>query len=617
MQADVVGYSRLMESNELLTLERFKTHQQDFIKPTIHAYKGHIVKLMGDGILVEFSSVVDATSCAIAIQGGMADRNRDIPESEQILLRIGINLGDIIVEDDDIFGEGVNIAARLEGLATPGCICISGAVHDAIGNKLPLEYDFLGEQAVKNIEQPVRTYSARLADGAKLEAPRPITPQPGGSRSRTVLVVALVAAILAGLLLWLQPWQRDKLPPPADAVSKEPVLQPSIAVLPFKNMSGDVEQDYFSDGITEDIITDLSRLQGLAVIARNSSFIYKDTTAQIQEIGKDLGVAYILEGSIRKSGDRLRITAQLIDTGSSHQVWAERFDRELTDVFAMQDEITRQIVSALSIQLTGDEQQRLDHSAARNFTAYDLFLQGQRAAAEMSEEGMETAVNLYKKAISHDPELARAYGALAVTMTRQAYFGHSSSPVETSDRALELARKAVSIDPDSPQVLWALGYVYMIRKQFDEAITALERAIAIAPNYADGYGLLALINNNLGNATEAINLIEKGMQLNPHYTYDYPYNLGRAYYAIGNYEKAVQNLEKAVERNAAVYTPRLYLAASYVQLGRQDDAEWQVTELETLMPSSTISHWKKTISLADEEIRTRLFNDLSTAGMQE
>lgn len=619
MQADVVGYSRLMGENEALTLARMKTRHKEVIEPTITAYHGHIVKLMGDGVLAEFPSVVDAASCAVTIQQQAAQRNEDIPDAEKIVYRIGINLGDIIADGDDIFGDGVNVAARLEGLANPGCICISGAAHDAIGNKLPLDYEYLGEQTVKNIADPVRAYMVQLTPGAELEAPEPEDSAAGKSGHWLLVAVAALVLAAAGVLLWLQPWQPLEKPDTATEANVPVTLldRPSIAVLPFDNMSGDPEQEYFSDGISEDIITELSRLKNLAVIARNSSFTYKGTAVKAEDIGKDLNVGYVLEGSVRKAGDRVRITAQLVDTSNGHHLWAQRFDRELTDVFAVQDEITSRIVSALSIQLSGDEQQQMAHNATSNFEAYDLLLQGRRASSQRTEEDMKNAITLFQEAIRLDPGMARAYGSLAISLTRRAFLGYSASPVEDEERALELAKKAVSIDPTSPQALWALGYVYMWVKQFDKAIELLEKAIAIAPNYADGYGLLALINNNLGRAEAAIPLIKKGMELNPHYTFDYPYNLGRAYYALGDYQKAVENLEAALSRNEAHVQTRLYLIASYVRTGRLEDAEWLVTELEVQHPDMTLSHWEDMSPLVDKEIRERLSDDLRTAGMPE
>jgi TolB-like protein/class 3 adenylate cyclase/cytochrome c-type biogenesis protein CcmH/NrfG len=635
--ADVVGYSRLMGEDEAGTLARLKTHQQEFIDPTISMFHGRIVKLMGDGVLVEFPSVVEAVSCAVAIQKGMAERNEGADGSKLIQFRIGVNLCDVIIDGDDIFGDGVNITARLEGLATPGCICISGAVYDALGNKLPLEYESLGEKKVKNIAHPVRAYSVQLAPGAELPLPgselkklESELPSSSSELPMSTLVVKKerswkwlpvvvlgVAAIVAATLFWLQLWQQDEEARPVEHITTTLPDKPSIAVLPFDNMSNDPKQEYFSDGISEDIITNLSRVKNLAVIARNSSFTYKGTGTKVQDIGKDLAVKYVLEGSVRKSTDRVRITAQLIDADTGHHLWAERFDRELTDVFAVQDEITDLIVSALSIQLSGDEQKNLAHSETNNFEAYDLFLQGQREFFQASETSQERAAELYRQAINLDPGFARPYGALAVTLTRQSFLGYSDTPVESKVRALELARKAVSIDPTSPHALWALGYVYMHTKRFDEAIETLQRAVTIAPNYADGYGLLALINNNIGQSEEAIQLLKKGMKLNPYYTWDYLYNLGRAYHALGDYEKAAQYLEKGIERNEAVPHMRLYLVSCYVQLSRMDDAEWQVTELGMQFSDASLSHWRKALSIVDEAVRSRLFYDLRTAGMAE
>lgn len=629
LQVDVAGYSRLMGDNEAGTHARLKDLQQDLLYPTIHAFHGRIVKLMGDGVLVEYPSVVEAVACAVTIQQRMAEHNRDVADSEQIQFRMGINLSDVIIDGDDIYGDGVNICARLEGLAPTGGICISGTVYDALGNKLPLDFKSLGAQKVKNIAQPVRVYSVQLAAGAEMPKPGEQT-QSGESLTNgpkklnfqkwLLAVFLLVFVAVLAMLLSLQPWQQKESSTDSESIMATSAEKPSIAVLPFDNMSGDSEQEYFSDGISEDIITKISQLKNLAVIARNSSFTYKGTNTKIQDIGKGLGVRYVLEGSVRKVDDRVRITAQLIDSNSGHHLWAEKFDRKLTDVFAVQDEITDRITTALSVKLSVDEQTQVAKNSTNNFEAYDLFLKGQRESATMVKEGLDNAIGLYREAIRLDPGFARAYGSLAVTMERQTYLGYTDSPVEASLRALELAQKAVSIDPSSPQVQWALAYIYMRKKQFNVAIAALEKAIEIAPNYADGYGLLALIYNNQGRAEEAeeaIRLIKKGMEFNPYYTYDYPYNLGRAYYTLKDYAKAAQQLENAVERNEAIFLPRLYLAASYVQLGRQDEAEWQITELEVLIPSSTISHWQKIVVIVDEDLRKRLFDDLRAAGMAE
>jgi len=430
------------------------------------------------------------------------------------------------------------------------------------------------------------------------------------NRKITIISATISLAILVSLFFWFQRPELDGQP-----ISPLP-NKPSIAVLPFINLSGDSEQEYFSEGISEDIITDLSKLKSITVIARNSSFSYKGTSTKVQDIGINLGVKYLVEGSVRKAGNQIRITVQLVDTSNGHHLWAERFDRELTNIFTMQDEITGKIVSALSIQLTGDEQQQLAHSATSSFEAYDLFLQGQRFRT-LSEEDLAQAAEIYRKVISLDPDFARAYGALSVVLNRQVTIGVSEAPAEMKERALDLARKAVSINPNSPQVLWALGYIYMYRGQFEEAVEALERAISLSPSYADGYALLGLIENNLGHGEDAIRLIEKGMKVNPHYSWDYLYNLGRARYALGHYQQASENLQEALERNETGSHPRLFLIASYVQLGQQDDAEWEAVQLDVSHPEVTLSHLRQTLPIADPELMERLISDLRSAGIAE
>lgn len=615
--ADVVAYSRLMELDETGTLARLKEHRRCLVDPAIKAHHGRIVKLMGDGMLVEFPSVVEAVACAVEIQDGMSERNFSSPESDQIKLRIGINIGDVIVEGEDIYGDGVNIAARLEALAQPGGICISGMVYDALGKKLPLKFESIGEQTVKNISQAVRVYRVCMEAGSNLPETR-LTEKSFRMSWRSIVLAGIIlfALIIGGITLL-----KSGLPEPelaaTDLVAETKLDSLSIAVLPFANMSGDPEQEYFSDGITEDIITALSGLSSLAVIARTSSFSYKGSSVKVQKIGQDLGVRYILEGSIRRSGNRIRITAQLVDAVNGHHLWAERYDRDFTEIFALQDEITGQIVRALSIKLSENDERDISQGNTDNIEAYDLFLQGQIFANSFTEEGGIQAIERYQQAISIDPGFARAYGALAVVLTRQITRGFVKSNAETIELALEAAHKAVSIAPESPQVLWAMGFVYMYNKEFDKAIEVLEKSISIAPSYADGYGLLALINNNLGHANIAIDYIDKAMSLNPFFSWQYLNTLGRAYYALGEYEKAILYLQQALERNPAVTHPRLYLAASYVQLGQLDDAEWVITELELRNPEYTISNLQRSLPIDDKNLLARLLADLITAGMAE
>jgi adenylate cyclase len=385
-------------------------------------------------------------------------------------------------------------------------------------------------------------------------------------------------------------------------------------------MSDDAEQSYFSDGITEDIITDLSRISKLHVMARNTSFRYKGQVVKPQEIGKELKVKYLLEGSVRKSGDKLRINAQLIETVNGYHVWSDRYDRKLVDVFAVQDEVTRHIVTALAIQLTDLEETAIKRVSTNNFAAYEHFLLGQKYIQERTQEAFTRAQDEFKEAIKLDPSYARSYGALAIVTIRTVTSGWTDSPSETRERALVLAKKAVALDDTLPQAYWSLGFVHLYRNEFKAAAKAVEKATAIAPSYADGYGLLALINNRLGtveNANQAIRLIKKGMKLNPHYTWDYPYNLGRAYYSKGEYQRAIVPLQQALERNENALQPRLFLAASYSGLGMQDDAEWEIEQVLNINPIMSISHLKLT-SRIDHKASMKIYVSLlRKAGLPE
>ena len=614
LYADVAGYSRLTGEDEDATHRRVSEYL-DIFSDAVIRHHGRVMHYAGDAVLAMFEAVVDALACAAFVQAELETRNREVPERERVLFRVGVNLGDVIEDRGDIYGDGVNVAARLESLAEPGGICVSESVHTAVGDRLPLDYDFLGEQEVKNIARPVRAYRARLRPGEAL--PPPPEPRSTSSTSRrrviftvSVATTALVMAIAILGLGFMQPWRADA----PESATHAPSGQTSIAVLPFSNLSGDAEQEYFSDGIAEDIITDLSQLSGLAVIARQSSFAYRGRAVKAQDIGKELGVRYLLEGSVRKSGDRVRITAQLVETENGHQLWAARYDRELGDIFALQDDIKRQIVNALSLQLTKQEDRNFARVNTSNFEAYDAFLQGRRNFSRQSVEGFQQAIEDYRRAISLDPDFARAYGALATTYVRLAFSGGAESAVESRERGIALARKAVEMDPDSAQTQWALGFANLHLARFDEARAAARRAIELSPSYADAYLLLALINNYLGRGAEALAWAEKAWELNPHATWDYPYNVGRAHYNMGEYEKAVVALEDAVERNEENYIPRLWLAASYVRLSRQDDAEWEVDQIEMVAPDLTFDDLFRGLEVDDGGARARLFEDLRAAG---
>ena len=616
LHADVVGSTSLVHSNETLAHQRIRSAFNN-LSETISSYNGITRELRGDALLAEFDRASDAVSAAIAFQVSNKNTNAELKDDIKPRLRIGISLGEVVVADDTITGAGVVLAQRIEQLSDPDGVCITGALHEAIPRHMPFALRSLGKKTLKGFDDPVEVYESSLAPGKQIPAPERGVEISSSSQKNTLTTIGIIAASVVVVIgLWLQPWKPEE-EQSTDEAATQTKERLSIAVLPFDNKSDDPDQVYFSDGISEDIITDLSQLRNLSVIAQNSSFSYRKASANVQDIGRDLGAKYLLEGSVRKAANQIRITAKLIDTESGHQLWAERFDRELTEMFALQDEITDKIVSALSIQLSGSELKQLARSTTDSFEAYDLFLQGRISGASFTEEGVAEAIQIYRKVINLDPNFARAYGALAVMLMREVNMGFSHAPAESMERSLEMARHAVSIDPNSPQAQWALGYVYMYRKQFDKAVEVLEQAVLLAPSYADGYALLALIKNNLGEAEEAVQLIEKGMELNPYYSWDYLYNLGRANYALGRFEEARQYLLEAMERNQAPGVNRVFLIASLVQLGELEDAEWEIMQLETSHPQYSLSHLPQVLPITDQVLRERLNDDLRTAGMAE
>jgi adenylate cyclase len=459
---------------------------------------------------------------------------------------------------------------------------------------------------------------ADVGDSPK-RAPGFVSNPPPGLRSRAKhrpWVVAIVAAGIAALAAgaWiLVPWP-DKAPAPVSSTSTN---RPSIVVLPFTNLSADPSREYFSDGITADIITDLSRLRSLRVIARTSAFAYKGQAVDAAEIGRELGVRYVVEGSVQRSKRHLRINVQVTDARTGFYLWGERYEGSVDDVFAVQDKVTRNIADTLSVQLTPDERRNLGRAATRSFAAYDLFLQGQQQFQARTRAGSEHAIEAYRQAIELDPKFARAYGALAVSLTLTYWRGWTDSPNDSRERALALARQGVVLDNRSPQTYWSLGYVHLYRKEYDQATKAAERAVALAPNYADGYGLLAFIDNHTDRYEPAIVLIKRAMALNPHYTFDYPYNLGRAYYGLGRYSDAVGVLKEALEHNPNAALPRLFLAASYRRLGRQEDADWEIQQILMNDPGVTRSQIARTLPFQDQAELGRLLADLQRAGLPE
>jgi TolB-like protein/DNA-binding winged helix-turn-helix (wHTH) protein/Tfp pilus assembly protein PilF len=426
--------------------------------------------------------------------------------------------------------------------------------------------------------------------------------------------ILLVISLVLGLAMF---WYAFPTSIDETSYQQPDTVANSIAVLPFENLSNDPKQDYLADGITEDITTDLSNLSNLLVIASSASNTYKGTQELPQKIGEELNVDYILQGSIRQYGELIRVNVQLIDTATGFNKWGESYERQVTQVFAIQRELTSNIVSFFKLDLTSQEKQRLAHNTTNNLIAYDHFQTGQRLSRKQTKESGEEAIKSYRKAIESDPDYGRAYGALAYSLAFAYRRGWTDAPLETLDHALVMARTGVAMDNTVPQTHWALSYVYLMRQEYEKAKKAALKAIEVAPSYADGYGLLALINNSTGHPQQAIEYVKKGMRLNPYYTWDYLYNLGRAYSDTGRYEEAIEALEKARERNESALPVRLSLAVAYVRAGRQDDAEWEVEQIQMLNPAETLTHTEQSYPMLDRAMKERFLDDLRKAGLPE
>ena len=603
LHADVVGYSRLMGEDETATYN-LVAECLDVFAAAISKHQGRVVNYAGDAVLADFTTVTAALTCAVAVQREFQTRNENVPDSRKIQFRIGINLGDVIVDHDDIFGDGVNVAARLEGLAKPGGICISESVRDAIGAKLPYDYEFMGKQQVKNIARPVRAYQVILDPEAATK-----TTQPGKFKSWLIRLYLLGLFVLAiGVIIWLQPWRTAD--PPDESV---PAAKPGIAVLPFANMSADPEQDYFTDGITEDLISDLSKISGLLVIARNSMFTYKGQAVKVTEVANELGVRYVLEGSVRKAGDQLRISTQLIDAFQGGHLWTERYDRKLENIFALQDEITDKIVQALKLKLTPSERELLAHRYTNNVEAFDYFLRGQ---ALVRTSDYESARQMYRQAIALDPTFARAYGALAMSYLITVNFGGSSDSDLDVEQALRLAQRAIALDDSLPPAYFALSFAHLYDRQVEQALGAIQQALALDPNYADGYILYGWIHTLRGEIEETIRLVDMALRLNPSAHATALQTKAMAYYEMGRFAEALVILEKSRERNPEHISVRADLAAVYAALGRQDDAEWEAEEIMSLVPDFTLQRWARGHPFVDPMRLERRLEHLRQAGLE-
>jgi adenylate cyclase len=567
LAADIAGYSTLMSADEARTVRDLKGHQA-VVLPMIGEFAGRIIDTAGDGILAEFPSVVNAVECALAIQSKMAERNAAIEPDRRMQFRLGINIGDVVYDGARIYGDGINVAARLEGIAEAGGICISGKVYEEISGRIDLSCLDIGEQQLKNIARPVRAYRVRLDGIAPTATPAPALP-----------------------------------------------TKPSIAVLPFLNMSGDPEQEFFADGITEDLITDLSKASGLFVIARNSSFAYKGRSVKVQEIGRDLGVRFVLEGSVRKAGNRVRITAQLIEAGNGGHLWAERFDRDLTDIFSTQDEVVEKIVGALAVTFTRGEQQRLHRRGTASVEAYEAWLRARALLTRGTRESVAQAKAMYRQAIKIDGNFPAPHAGLALAGISDYSSGWAADPAQELDEAETWARRALELNDQDPVGHMALGNVLLWRRNHEGALAEFRRMIELDPNFAQGHTATGMGLMYAGRSADALQLIATAMRLDPHYPPVVLHFLAQANFSLGQYEIAAQLLRDRIARNPATESSRMLLASCYGHLGRLDDARSTWAEILDINPDFSVTQRERVMPYKDAGDFRRIVEGLAKASL--
>jgi adenylate cyclase len=573
LAADMVGFSRLMEVDETGTLARLKTHRIELIDPAIAKNHGRIIKTTGDGMLVEFHSIVDAVLCAAEVQRRMARRNADVPPARWIQFRIGINLGDVIVEDDDIFGDGVNIAARLETLAEPGGICVSGAVRDQIGTRVEdIAFEDLGEQSVKNIARPIRVFRVKFEQ---------VTPAPPENAKDGAV---------------------------ATTISKKP----SIAVLPLVNMSGDAEQDFFADGLTEDIITELSRFHELLVISRNSTFVYKGKAVKVQEVAREFAVDYVLEGSVRKAGGRVRVTVQLIDGETDRHIWAERYDRELEDIFAIQDEMTRAIVATLPGRVEAATHDRAKRKRTDNMAAYECVLAAKVLHHRSTRDDNAEAQHLLDRALALDPNYAHAHAWKACVLGQMWVYNWCADRDATFQQVARELEITLALDDNDGDVHRILAALNLNRDDHDKATYHQERALALNPNYDLVVVQQGELLTWLGRPDEGIDWIKKAMRLNPYHPERFWSHLGRACYCAEKYAEAAEAFSRITRPD---HTHHAFLAATFAQMGNAVAAAAHAAEVLKREPTFSVADYLTTQHYKREADRLRHETGLLKAGL--
>ncbi len=590
LAADVAGYSRLMQEDDEATVATLEAYRAVF-RERIHAHRGRVVDMAGDSVLAVFQTATEAVRTAFEIQSELAQRNEALPEARRMRFRIGVNLGEVIERPDGtVYGDGVNVAARLESIGEPGGVSVSGTVYDQVKNRLQMVFDSIGEQTVKNITEPIRVYRVRSPAEQPTHQVQPDRSAMTPTSSETPLAVGPNLAL--------------ELPD-----------KPAIAVLPFVNMSDDPKQEYFSDGMTEDVITSLSKLSGLFVIARNSAFTYKGRAVKPQQVSQELGVRYVLEGSVRKARNHVRVTAQLIDATTGYHLWAEHYDGELKDIFALQDGITGQIVAALAPKFKAGEQSRLGRQETDNIEAYDLILRGIALLRQYTKESSEKARQTFEKAIRLDPNYARAHAWLSWAYYSDWNYQWTNDP-PVLDRAIGAAEKAVALDDSLSDAHTVMGWLSLWKKQHDLSIAELERAVSLDPNSARAYAYLAETLNLAGRPDEAIGFAKRAMRLDPNYPSYMVFHLAHSYFLLRRYDEAIAAMRDAVHRNPNFPPAHRMLAVTYAELGRQEEARAEVAEILRISPGASLDFWRDREPYKNKADGQRFIDGLRKAGLK-
>jgi adenylate cyclase len=622
LSGDVKGYSRLLAKDQEGTIRTLNAHKE-VMANLIQKCQGKVIDAPGDNVLAEFSSVVDAMQCAVKIQQELKKRNDELPEPRRMEFRIGINLGEVSEKEERIFGDGLNVAARIQLLADAGGICLSGIVYEQIKDKLEFKYEYLGKQIVKNIAEPVRVYQLLLdAQSASLVSRWKRAGLNYWNRAHPAIkiIITLAAIINAANIFWQ--FYAKPSHPPVKVTSKEKMTfslpdKPSIAVLPFTNMSNDPKQEFFSDGITEEIITALSKVPKLFVIARNSTFTYKGKPVKVQQVSEELGVRHVLEGSVRKEGNNIRITAQLIDSLTGNHVWAERYDRNLKDIFAVQDEITKKIITAMQVKLTEGEQAQALSKGTENLEAYLKYLQANDLAGRVNPESNALAKQLAEEAIALDPKYAGGYYTLARTHLVDYWLGTSKSPRDSIEKSIDLLQKAIIMDDTNAAAHAYLGWVFSMTGQHDKAVATGEKAVALNPNSADSHMWFGKILTFAGRYEESIPEFQKAIRLNPIPPNMYLYSLGISYALTGNIDEAITWGEKAVRREPNSLSARLFMAAFYSRAGRDKEARIEAAEVLRINPKFSLEKYAKSVTYKNQEdVELSISAPLRKAGLK-